>query len=158
MTLNNVVLPAPFGPIRATTSPASTEKETRSSATTPPKRTLSSRTSSSAISAKVYKPAARLANNRLARGSRAVRQAQRQGPGAGIQKASREARLELSRKGARRAGPLQPLRKRSSPVQRAAQVKRPAPPRLSGLRLPRRKEALPAARPAAGGGREPRAA
>src|SRR5713226_7516993 len=56
MTLKSVVLPAPLGPIRPTTSPASTVKETRSSATTPPKRTLSSRTSSSAISAQVYKP------------------------------------------------------------------------------------------------------
>src|SRR5258708_32160422 len=36
-------------------SPASTVKETRSSATTPPKRTLSSRTSSSDISGQVYK-------------------------------------------------------------------------------------------------------
>src|SRR5205814_4032512 len=47
MTLKSVVLPAPFGPIRATSPPASTLKDTRSSATTPPKRTLRSRTSRS---------------------------------------------------------------------------------------------------------------
>src|SRR6266571_4390155 len=47
MTLKSVVLPAPFGPISATSSPASTLKDTRSSATTPPKRTLRSRTSRS---------------------------------------------------------------------------------------------------------------
>src|SRR6266851_4469365 len=41
--------------MRPTMSPASTVKETRSSATTPPKRTLSSRTSSSDISGQVYK-------------------------------------------------------------------------------------------------------
>src|SRR5260370_36715 len=88
MTLKRVVLPAPFGPINATTSPASTVKETRSSATTPPKRTLSSRTSSSVISAKVYKRSARLANNRLARGSPVARRAPRRGPPAGCQTAS----------------------------------------------------------------------
>src|SRR5439155_2065662 len=41
----SVVLPAPFGPMRATTCPASTANETRSRATTPPKRTLRSLTS-----------------------------------------------------------------------------------------------------------------
>src|SRR5713101_1092700 len=41
--------------MRPTMAPASTVKETRSSATTPPKRTLSSRTSSSDISGQVYK-------------------------------------------------------------------------------------------------------
>src|ERR1700674_4701492 len=50
-TLKSVVLPAPLGPIKATTWPASTSKETRSKATTPPKRTLSSRTSRSDICA-----------------------------------------------------------------------------------------------------------
>src|SRR5881628_3178461 len=48
MTLNSVVLPAPLGPMRPTTCPASTPNDTRSSATTPPKRTLRSLTSSSA--------------------------------------------------------------------------------------------------------------
>src|SRR6202171_3755653 len=67
MTLKRVVLPAPLGPIRATTSPAPTEKETPSSATTPPKRTLSSRTSSSAISAQVYKEIEACANRVLTR-------------------------------------------------------------------------------------------
>src|SRR3982074_865339 len=75
MTLNSVVLPAPFGPMRATTSPASTVKETRSSATTPPKRTLSSRISSSAISAQVYCELGRLANPLLARACPAARRA-----------------------------------------------------------------------------------
>src|SRR5258708_30016861 len=88
MTLKRVVLPAPFGPINATTSPASTVKETRSSATTPPKRTLSSRTSSSVISAKVYKRSARLANNRLARGSPVARRAPRRGAPARLPTAS----------------------------------------------------------------------
>ena len=52
MTLNAVVLPAPFGPISPTISPASAVKETASSATMPPKRfeTLStSRRGKSAI-------------------------------------------------------------------------------------------------------------
>src|SRR2546428_12494251 len=48
MTLKRVVLPAPLGPISATTWPASTANETRSRAITPPKRTLRSRTSSRA--------------------------------------------------------------------------------------------------------------
>src|SRR5512139_3291397 len=39
MQLKSVVLPAPFGPIRPTMRPASTSKETLSSATMPPKRT-----------------------------------------------------------------------------------------------------------------------
>ena len=46
MTLNSVVLPAPFGPIRPVTSPGSAERLTPSSATLPPKRTVTSRTSS----------------------------------------------------------------------------------------------------------------
>src|SRR5437899_10431728 len=50
MTLKSVVLPAPLGPMSATTCPASTLNDTRSRATTPPKRTLSSLTSRSAIS------------------------------------------------------------------------------------------------------------
>src|SRR6266850_101708 len=82
MTLNSVVLPAPLGPIRATTSPASTVKETRSSATTPPKRTLSSRISSSAISAQVYCELARLANTLLAQAGLAARRARPQFRGA----------------------------------------------------------------------------
>src|ERR1700687_245477 len=44
-TLKRVVLPAPLGPMRATTWPVSTLKDTRPKATTPPKRTLNSRTS-----------------------------------------------------------------------------------------------------------------
>src|SRR6267142_865904 len=79
MTVKRVVLPAPLGPMRATTSPASTVKETRSSATTPPKRTLSSRISSSAISAQVYCELGRLANPLLLRAGLAARQ---QRPGA----------------------------------------------------------------------------
>jgi hypothetical protein len=47
MPLNIVLLPAPFGPIRAITSPALTLKLTRSLATRPPKRLLASVTSSS---------------------------------------------------------------------------------------------------------------
>src|SRR6266850_5896796 len=81
MTLKRVVLPAPLGPMRATTSPASTVKETRSSATTPPKRTLSSRISSSAISAQVYCELARLANTLLARAGLAARRARPEGQG-----------------------------------------------------------------------------
>ena len=41
------VLPAPFGPMSAQTSPASTRKETRSTAVSPPKRTVTSDSSSS---------------------------------------------------------------------------------------------------------------
>jgi hypothetical protein len=40
MTLNTVVLPAPFGPMTPTTWPSGTAKETSSSASRPPKRTL----------------------------------------------------------------------------------------------------------------------
>src|SRR3954447_12004436 len=47
-TLNNVVLPAPLGPMTPTTSPEPTDAETRSSAVSPPKRTVTSCTSSSA--------------------------------------------------------------------------------------------------------------
>src|SRR3954468_22982615 len=46
MTLNNVVLPAPFGPMRPVTKPGRAEMLTPSSATLPPKRTVTSRTSS----------------------------------------------------------------------------------------------------------------
>src|SRR5258706_12938085 len=81
ITLNSVVLPAPFGPMRATTSPASTVKETRSSATTPPKRTLSSRISSSAISAQVYCELGRLANPLLLRAGLAARRQRPEGLG-----------------------------------------------------------------------------
>src|SRR5574340_821906 len=44
--LKSVVLPAPFGPITATTSPGARPSETRSRATTPPKRTVTSESSS----------------------------------------------------------------------------------------------------------------
>ena len=47
-TSSSVVLPAPFGPIRPTTSPGSTAKLISSSATTPPNRTVMSATSSRA--------------------------------------------------------------------------------------------------------------
>ena len=46
MTLNAVVLPAPFGPISPEIWPASTSKETPSRATMPPKRSVTSRTDS----------------------------------------------------------------------------------------------------------------
>src|SRR5438067_84437 len=48
MTLNNVVLPAPFGPITPTTSPGSTDADTSSSAVSPPNRTVTPWTSSRA--------------------------------------------------------------------------------------------------------------
>src|SRR5258705_8602735 len=40
ITLNSVVLPAPFGPMTLTTRPGGTARETSSSAVRPPKRTL----------------------------------------------------------------------------------------------------------------------
>src|SRR5262245_60734315 len=49
MQLNTLVLPAPFGPISASSSPRSTESETPSSTTRPPKRSVSLSMSSSAI-------------------------------------------------------------------------------------------------------------
>src|SRR5262245_38519376 len=49
MQLSTLVLPAPFGPINANSSPLSTRSETRSSTLSPPKRRLSVSTSSSAI-------------------------------------------------------------------------------------------------------------
>ena len=50
MTLKSVVLPAPFGPMTPTTSPAATSSETSSSAVRPPKRTVTPSTRRSAIS------------------------------------------------------------------------------------------------------------
>src|SRR5215470_15186454 len=47
MALKQVVLPAPFGPIRPKISPRYNENATWSSATTPPKRSVTSSTSSS---------------------------------------------------------------------------------------------------------------
>src|SRR5690242_14002865 len=49
MTLNVVVLPAPFGPIRPVIAPASTSRSTARTAWCPPKWTLIPRVSSSAI-------------------------------------------------------------------------------------------------------------
>src|SRR5262245_43691736 len=49
MQLSTLVLPAPFGPIRANSSPGSTAKETPSSTTRPPKRSVSPSISISAI-------------------------------------------------------------------------------------------------------------
>src|SRR2546423_1637722 len=48
MTLNNVVLPAPFGPMSPVTRPSSTSRSTPWRACTPPKRTSTAWTSSSA--------------------------------------------------------------------------------------------------------------
>src|SRR5438876_8540287 len=48
MTLNKVVLPAPFGPMSPVTRPSSTSRSTPWRACTPPKRTSTSWTSSSA--------------------------------------------------------------------------------------------------------------
>src|SRR3954454_8324770 len=48
MTLNNVVLPAPFGPMRPVTWPTSTRRSTSSSARTPPNSTETSATSRTA--------------------------------------------------------------------------------------------------------------
>src|SRR5215468_3581703 len=47
--LSTLVLPAPFGPITANSSPAGTASETRSSTVRPPKRRVSSSISNSAI-------------------------------------------------------------------------------------------------------------
>src|ERR1700722_3958394 len=51
MTLKRVVLPAPLGPIRPWTSPATTSSATESRACKPPKRTETSSTASAAGSA-----------------------------------------------------------------------------------------------------------
>src|SRR2546423_12530877 len=116
MTLNSVVLPAPFGPMRATTSPASTVKETRSSATTPPKRTLSSRISSSAISAQVYCELGRLANPLLLRAGLAARRPRPEGLG--------------------EVAPIQARRHREAARQRARGVGVPAPEAGDPVREP----------------------
>src|SRR5438105_711244 len=44
-TLNNVGLPAPLGPMRPVTQPGATVADTESTATLPPKRTVTSRSS-----------------------------------------------------------------------------------------------------------------
>src|SRR5262249_2473869 len=49
MQLSTLVLPAPLGPINASSSPGSAANETRSSTTSPPNRNVSSSTASSAI-------------------------------------------------------------------------------------------------------------
>src|SRR3954468_971836 len=49
ITLNSVVLPAPFGPMSPVTWPGAADSETSSTATLPPKRTMTSSTSSCAI-------------------------------------------------------------------------------------------------------------
>src|SRR5215472_1371089 len=49
MQLKTLVLPAPFGPISANSSPAWTANDTESSTTSPPKRSVRLTTSSSAI-------------------------------------------------------------------------------------------------------------
>ena len=49
MTLKSVVLPAPFGPMSPVTQPGSVSRLTVSSATLPPNRTVTSRTSSDAM-------------------------------------------------------------------------------------------------------------
>src|SRR5262249_53423426 len=49
MQLSTLVLPAPFGPISANSSPEETSSETSSSTVSPPKRRLSRSISSSAI-------------------------------------------------------------------------------------------------------------
>src|SRR4051812_34902907 len=51
-TLNNVVFPAPLGPITPTTSPSSTVADTSRSAMRPPNLTVTSCTSSSADTAR----------------------------------------------------------------------------------------------------------
>src|SRR4030088_2043661 len=50
MQLNRLVLPAPFGPMSPTICPSMMSNETLSSAATPPKRRLTSRTESSGSS------------------------------------------------------------------------------------------------------------
>src|SRR5689334_10267816 len=49
MQLSTLVLPAPLGPMSATSSPGSAANDTRSSTTSPPNRSVSSPTASSAI-------------------------------------------------------------------------------------------------------------
>src|SRR5262245_56511506 len=49
MQLSTLVLPAPFGPIRANSSPAATANETSSSTVRPPNRKVRRSTASSAI-------------------------------------------------------------------------------------------------------------
>src|SRR5437667_9045695 len=66
IALNKVVLPAPFGPMMPTSSPAAKLASTASTAVSPPKRTLSARASSSG-SAKVPLPRAAKSAPRIAR-------------------------------------------------------------------------------------------
>src|SRR3984893_6375036 len=49
MQLSTLVLPAPFGPINASSSPAAAANETSSSTTNPPNRSVRRSTASSAI-------------------------------------------------------------------------------------------------------------
>src|ERR1043166_2815127 len=54
--LNSVVLPAPLGPIRPVSLPAATENEQRSTAVTPPKRRVTSHSSSRLIARRASRP------------------------------------------------------------------------------------------------------
>src|SRR5439155_20183639 len=81
IALNRVVLPAPFGPMMPTSSPAAKLASTASTAVSPPKRTLSARASSSAVSAKAPLPRAAKGAPRIAR----HRPAQRRKPARQIQ-------------------------------------------------------------------------
>src|SRR5882672_191827 len=131
MTLKRVVLPAPLGPMRATTSPASTVKETRSSATTPPKRTLSSRISSSAISAQVYCELARLANTLLAQAGLAARRARPEFRAAPARQQGEVARAARARRQPMRTARAGRAPRQPTPTARAAAAREPQAQRRS---------------------------
>ena len=69
MTLNAVVLPAPFGPISPEICPASTSNDTPSRATMPPKRSVMSLTDSNVATAPERLLARRDRGNRARYGS-----------------------------------------------------------------------------------------
>src|SRR5712671_4341808 len=88
--LNSVDLPAPFGPITARTSPSSTCIDTWSTATRPPKRRVSSSSSSNATAVCRFggtaEAGAREAPDPLRREDHECNkdQAEKQGPGLGV--------------------------------------------------------------------------
>ena len=72
ITSNNVVLPAPFGPIRPSTTPSLTVRLTSDSALIPPKRTLTPSSPSTSPSCACSAPSSGIALRRTARGASVV--------------------------------------------------------------------------------------
>src|SRR2546421_1838392 len=117
MTLNAVVLPAPFGPISPTISPSAAVNDTRSSATTPPNRLVTFSTERSAIGGSTLKRSGSAQNCGEAREASAQARARGRGararrlhPHGGGGRGSRRRRGRSDRQVARLQGPRRTAR------------------------------------------------